>query len=124
MNTQEIKQLVHDTVKIQARIIPSNIENLIQEAFYFTAKQGAEKGAEENGLHLRALAKMDSDAIGKLAICVLVLSNGHTVIGEAICASLDPLDVTAGHRLAKLDAINKIWALESYLLKQRLYELR
>lgn len=57
-----------------------------------------------------------------LTICVLVLRNGFTVTGESACADPANFDQEIGQRIARENAKQKIWALEGYLLRQRLYE--
>ena len=57
-----------------------------------------------------------------LTICVLTLQNGFTVTGESACASPENYNQEVGERIAKDNAKEKIWMLEGYLLKQRLYE--
>ena len=56
-----------------------------------------------------------------LTLCVLTLKNGFTVVGESACASPENFDTEIGERLARDNAINKIWPLEGYLLRERLY---
>lgn len=57
-------------------------------------------------------------------ICCLTLRNGFNVIGQSAPASPENFDESVGRRIAKDDARNKIWALEGYLLKQKLYNER
>lgn len=57
-----------------------------------------------------------------LTVCVLTLKNGFTVTGESACASPENFDKELGEKIARRNAADKIWALEGYLLKQRLYE--
>lgn len=57
-----------------------------------------------------------------LTICVLTLRNGFKVTGESACASPENFDRELGEKIAKGNATAKIWALEGYLLRQRLYE--
>lgn len=59
---------------------------------------------------------------GTLTVCVLTLANGFTVTGESACASPENYNQQIGEDLARKDAINKVWTLEAYLLKQQLYE--
>lgn len=54
--------------------------------------------------------------------CLLTLKNGYTVIGESACASPENFDAALGRRIARDNAFNKIWALEGYLLRQKLSE--
>ena len=57
-----------------------------------------------------------------LTFCVLILKNGFTVTGESACASPDNFDAEIGKKIAYQNAREKIWMLEGYLLKQKLYE--
>ena len=57
-----------------------------------------------------------------LTICVLELANGFTVTGESACASPENFDEEIGAKIAHDNAREKIWALEGYLLRQRLHE--
>lgn len=57
-----------------------------------------------------------------LTVCVLVLKNGYTVTGESAAVSKDNFDAEIGKRIARDNARNKIWQLEGYLLRQRLFE--
>ena len=55
-----------------------------------------------------------------LTIACLQLKNGFTVTGESACASPANFDKALGERLAKENAMQKIWALEGYLLREKL----
>jgi len=57
-----------------------------------------------------------------LTVCVLTLKNGFTVTGESACASPENFDKEIGEKVAFEMARDKIWVLEGYLLKQKLYE--
>ena len=57
-----------------------------------------------------------------LTVCMLTLRNGFNVTGESAAASPANFDKAIGQKIAKDNARNKIWALEGYLLKQKLYE--
>lgn len=54
--------------------------------------------------------------------CLLTLKNGFTVHGESACASPENFNTELGRTYARESAISKIWMLEGYLLKQRLFE--
>lgn len=54
--------------------------------------------------------------------CLLTLKNGYTVIGESACASPENFNIEIGRKIARENAKNKIWALEGYLLRQKLSE--
>jgi hypothetical protein len=57
-----------------------------------------------------------------LTVCAITLTNGFIVTGESAAASAENFDVEIGKKIAFDNARNKIWALEGYLLKQRLYD--
>lgn len=55
-----------------------------------------------------------------LTVCCLTLRNGFNVTGESAAVSPENFDLGIGRTLAREQARNKIWALEGYLLKERL----
>jgi len=57
-------------------------------------------------------------------ICQLTLENGYTIIGKAACVDPRKFSKATGEKYAYEDAIDKIWELEGYLLKQRRFEAR
>lgn len=59
----------------------------------------------------------------QLTVCCLTLENGFTVTGESACASPENFNQELGRKIARNNASQKIWPLEGYLLKERLYRL-
>lgn len=57
-----------------------------------------------------------------LTVCVLTLINGFTVTGESACASTENYNAEIGNKVAFDNAREKIWMLEGYLLKEKLYQ--
>ena len=57
-----------------------------------------------------------------LTVCCLTLKNGFTVEGSSACASPENFNLDIGRTIARENAREKIWVLEGYLLKQRLFE--
>ena len=57
-----------------------------------------------------------------LTVCVLTLENGFIVTGESSCASTENYDKELGEKISRMNAVGKIWMLEGYLLKQKLFE--
>jgi hypothetical protein len=55
-----------------------------------------------------------------LTVCALKLRNGFIVTGESAAASPANFDQELGRKIARDNARNKIWALEGYLLRERL----
>ena len=113
------------------RITPKRIEEVIYSEYYFTAADGVSGAAAACTLHC---SHTDVDTINEqaptppyqlhrlLTFCVLTLKNGFTVTGESACASSENFDAEIGRKIARENAVNKVWMLEGYLLKQRLYE--
>ncbi len=121
MNDQQIETEIQAKGLNAPRVTPQDIEANIASAFYFTAAQGAEKAARDNGLYA-AGSPEEGKALGLLTFCVLVLRNGFTVTGESACASPENFDAELGRKIARQNAVNKVWPLMGYALKQRLCE--
>lgn len=121
MSDQAIEQEIQAKGKTAPRVTPGHIESIITSEHYFTAAEGVSaefaKTAERYPPDGSVPAPLEL-----LTFCVLVLKNGFTVTGESACASPENFDAEIGRRVARENAINKIWALEGYLLKQRLAE--
>lgn len=57
-----------------------------------------------------------------VTVCCLTLVNGYTVVGHSAAVSPQNFDAEIGKDIARANARDKIWALEGYLLKQRVHE--
>jgi hypothetical protein len=101
--------------KTAPRITPADIDAAILQAVYFTALDGA------NGSGVPPFME-DKQPLSLLTFCVLVLRNGFTVTGESACASPENFDSQIGRDIARKNAREKIWLLEGFLLKERLYQ--
>lgn len=113
MTDQEIEMEIQAKGLTAApRITPADVEANIASEHYFTAAQGryAATGANvETG-----------DPLSLLTFCVLVLKNGFKVTGENACVSPENFDPELGRKLARQKAIDKVWELMGYALKERL----
>lgn len=58
-----------------------------------------------------------------LTVCCLTLENGFTVTGESACASPENYNKELGEKIARDNAVDKVWMLEGYLLKESLFQL-
>lgn len=120
MNDVEIEKEIQSKGLTAPRVTPQRIEEVIQSEHYFTA---ADAVAGEASLRHRMVVTGDSDppaALGLLTFCVLVLKNGFTVTGESACASPENFNAELGRKIARTHAVNKIWPLEGYLLREKL----
>jgi hypothetical protein len=112
MNDQTIEQEIQAKGLTAARVTPADIEANIASEHYFTAMEGAKATGY--------LEKSDDDSLRCLTFCVLVLRNGFTVNGESACASPENFDAKLGRKIARANAVQKIWPLMGYALKERL----
>lgn len=55
-----------------------------------------------------------------VTVCCLTLQNGFDVVGESACASPENFDADIGRKIARANAVQKIWPLAGYLLKEQL----
>lgn len=94
------------------RITPADLEANIASEHYFTAQEGVDGSVSHGAPQVKAL--------GLLTFCVLVLRNGFTVTGESACASPENFDAELGRKIARTNAINKVWPLMGYELRSRL----
>ena len=104
------------------RVTPADIEAEIASEHYFTAADGVAGEAHRRDLAGDALpvgwyAPPQTDL---LTFCVLVLRNGFTVTGESACASPENFNAEIGRRIARENAVNKVWPLLGFRLRDRL----
>lgn len=103
------------------RVTPQRIKDVIVGEYFFTAEQGAAMAtADQHGD--AGHPQLHGLQLGLLTFCVLVLKNGFTVTGESACASPENFDAEIGRNVARENAVNKIWLLEGYLLKEALHQ--
>lgn len=96
-------------------------------------EQAVETEIQAKGLNAPRLspAKIDATIVAEdyhvfpgttLTVCALTLRNGFIVVGESAAASPENFNAELGRKIARDNARNKIWALEGYLLRERLSE--
>lgn len=105
--------------------------NHIQSPMKLDPEHTIERELQAKGLNAPRLTPADIDAtiVGEdyhvfpgttVTVCCLKLKNGFTTIGESAAASPQNFDAEIGRKIARQNAREKIWALEGYLLRQRL----
>lgn len=57
-------------------------------------------------------------------VCSIRMVNGFDVHGTSNCVDPANFDAVIGERVAFNEAFDKLWALEGYLLKEKLYQQR
>ena len=119
MTDNQIEQEIQAKGLTAPRVTPADIEGSILLEYYFNAADsacGSDAVMVEHcpfgGVH---------PALDVLTFCVLVLRNGFTVTGESACASPENFDAEVGRKIARQNAVNKIWPLMGYALKEQLH---
>lgn len=115
MNDQSIEREIQEKGLNAPRLNPDFINSKIESEWYFNAGESVVPNGD--------MPPVPADhPLRVLTICVLVLKNGFTVQGYSSCVSPENFDKEIGQKVAKQNAINEIWKLEGYLLKERLYQ--
>lgn len=114
MSDNEIEQEIQSKGLTAPRVTPADLEAAVAETYYFTAFDGALQGGPN------VLGLMGERCLPLLTFCVLVLQNGFTVTGESACASPENFNAELGRKIAKQNAVAKMWPLLGYALKERL----
>jgi Phage protein (N4 Gp49/phage Sf6 gene 66) family len=98
MSEQEIEQEIQDKGLTAPRLTPEMIDGAITDEDYYVFPKT------------------------QLTVCCLTLANGFTTLGSSACVSPENFDDEVGRKIARENARAQVWALEGYLLKQKLYE--
>jgi hypothetical protein len=109
----EIEKKIVEKGLTAPRVTLEQIEGAIAEEYYFTAA---------SGVRWEGSIVVEGSPLTLLTFCVLVLKNGFTVTGESACASPENFNRGIGQKIARQKAVDRIWALEGYLLRQKLSE--
>lgn len=104
------------------RVTPKDLEDAIAAEHYFTGADGkfgtmvmAQVPPEKKG------APVDTTALRCVTFCVLVLKNGFTVTGQSACADPAMFNEEIGKRVAREQAVSRLWPLLGYQLKEDMY---
>ena len=122
MSDETIEQEIQAKGKTAPRVTPADIEANIASEFYFTAHDGIEGASDRLGRYdaIRHTDDIAETHTRLLTFCVLILKNGFTVTGESACASPENFDAEIGRKVARENAVQKMWPLMGYELKCRL----
>ncbi len=93
------------------RVTPADSEANISGEVYFNAYDAWLNASYGD------ISMADADALRLLTFCVLTLKNGFTVTGESACASPENFDAELGRKIARQNAVQKIWPLMGCALK-------
>jgi len=113
MNEKELEKVIQNKNLTAPRITPADIEANIVSSYYFTAADAVAYNAGGPTVTPEA-------SLSLLTFCVLTLRNGFTVTGESACVSPENFDAEIGRKIARQNAVEKIWPLMGYALKEKL----
>ena len=109
------------------RITPQDIEDAIHSEHFFTADRGVlgnaaheAAGIDDVGALRPVVEVLIPQPLHLLTFCVLVLRNGFTVTGESACASPENFNAEIGRKIARQNAVQKIWPLMGFALREKL----
>ena len=116
------RAIVSAGANVAPRVKPADIEAAIVSEHYFTAREGVLGMLAADGVPpgIYEQANAAPQPLGLLTFCVLVLRNGFTVTGESACASPENFNSEIGRRIARENAVSKVWPLLGYALKEKL----
>ena len=123
MTDKAIEQEIKANGLTAPRVTPADIEANVSGEHYFTAEDGfigvrmVETSAEMTPQEAVDSMPMVPRPLCLLTFCVLVLRNGFTVTGESACASPENFNREIGRKIARQNAVAKIWPLMGYQLR-------
>lgn len=95
------------------RVTPADIEAEIASEWYINGGTGVVPDGFQPPVPAEHPLRL-------LTFCVLVLRNGFTVTGESACASPENFNAEIGRRIARENAVNKVWPLLGFRLRDKL----
>ena len=120
MSDAAIEQEIQAKGKTAARVTPADIEANIESWWFFTAAEGVNGAAAAGTPYSEQPPVGANSPLRLLTFCVLTLRNGFTVTGESACASPENFDAEIGRKIARQNAVQKIWPLMGYELRSKL----
>ncbi len=118
------KQVMNDDIETEIqtkasmapRVTPADIAAEIASEHYFIASDALQL---ESAVHVHKGGWILGSS-QLLTICILQLVNGFTVTGESACASAANFDAEIGRKIARENAISKVWPLLGFRLRDKL----
>ena len=119
-----IEQEIRSKGLVAPRVTTEDIRKRIAHEFFFTADQGARHAFLEHvaGNKGGYAAHELRPELCLLTFCVLVLDNGFTVTGESACASPENFDIDIGRKIARENAVAKVWPLLGFELRTSIHQ--
>jgi hypothetical protein len=106
----EVTDAAAEAVAVAPRVSLAEIEANIAAVYYTTGNRALREVLEPE--HIKPLRA--------LTICLVVMTNGFTVLGKSAPASPENFNVELGRKLAYEDALRQVWPLMAFALRERL----
>lgn len=106
------------------RVTLDQVNANIKACHFFTAQAGVfgtNAFQEDSETPVSLVTYPVHESLGLLTICVLVLQNGFIATGESACASPENYNKEIGEQIAKKKAMDKVWEVMGYELRQKLH---
>jgi hypothetical protein len=94
------------------RVLPSDIELEIKATQYFTLGEAVR--AMRGGKSAEGDEHLD-----RVTLCVITMNNGFVVTGESAVVLKCNFDAEIGRKVARQDAIDKLWPIFGYQLRSK-----
>lgn len=107
MDDQQLEEIQQSRNLIAPRVTLGDLQANIAGENYFTLEQATQ-------------GQPQAPAFATFTVCVLTLKNGFVVLGESAPASPQNFDPELGRKIAKDKAIDKVWPLMGYALREKL----
>lgn len=114
---ESIEQEIQAKGLTAPRVTPADIEANIKSVHFFVASDAIQ---QQNAVHECDDSGWLLGSTQLLTFCVIQLRNGFTVTGESACASPENFDAEVGRKIARQNAVQKIWPLMGYELRTQL----
>ena len=112
---EPINPLAESSPGTAPKVTPADVEANIASEWYINAAHAVRQPAFNPPLP-------DNPSLALLTICVLVLRNGFSVVGTSACASPENFDAAYGRKLARGKAVEQIWPLLGFQLREKLHQ--
>lgn len=111
---QQIEQEIHAKAADRApRITSDDVEAAVDSTWYINGATGVVPDDFQPPVAAGSPLQL-------LTICVLVLKNGFTVTGESAVVSAANFDAGIGRKVARANAMQKIWPLLGFRLRDQI----
>ena len=123
---ETIETAIENRASSAPRVTPADIEGVIATEHYFTAEQGHRQAMTDavygnGGIIESQHANPAPQPLALVTICVLILSNGITVVGvNEGPVSRENFDAEIGRRISRQKAVDQIWPMLGYELRTKL----